>query len=192
MMPARRIFAEKRRYIYPLVGVLLLNIALLVAVVVPLSKKVQGGAQAAQQAAVALAAAKKDHAAARATVTGKAAADEELKKFYDAVLPANLSRAREITFLKISGLAEKAHLVVGNRKQKPTQDRDSTLGKLTVEQTLIGEYADLRKFIYDLETTPEFLILENIALSSQGGDADGELRMDVRISTYYRAGSNDH
>ena len=190
MTPARRILAEKRRYIYPLVGALLLNAVLLGVVVMPLSRKVQGGEQAAQEAAVALAAARKDHTAARATVTGKAAADEELKKFYEAVLPASQGRANRLTFLKIDELARNANLVLGRRNTKPSQDRDSALGKLTIEQTLIGEYADIRQFIYDLETAPEFLILENVALSSQGAENGGALRMDVRVSTYYWAGSN--
>ena len=190
MMPARRIYDEKRRYIYPLLGALLINAALLGFVVLPLSRKVEGGEQAAREAAKALDAAKKDHHAARATVTGKASADVELKKFYSAVLPADWSRARGITFLKISELAGNSNLTLGRGLTKQSQGKESTLGKLTVEQTLIGEYADIRQFIYDLETAPEFLILENVALSAQGDDNGGPLRLDVRISTYYRAGAD--
>jgi hypothetical protein len=107
MTPARRILAEKRRYIYPLVGALLLNIALLLVVVLPLSRKVQGGEQAAQQAAMAHAAANKDFQAARATVSGKSSADGELKKFYSAVLPTDMSQARR-TMFKVSEMVRNA------------------------------------------------------------------------------------
>ena len=96
MTPVRRILSEKKRYIYPLAGALLLNAVLLTAVVWPLSKKVQGGELTAREAAVAHANARKDHAAARATVTGKDSADEELKKFYSAVLPVDHSQARRV------------------------------------------------------------------------------------------------
>ena len=51
MMPTRRVFAEKRRYIYPIVGALLLNIVLLAVVVYPLSKKVEGAGKSAYQLA---------------------------------------------------------------------------------------------------------------------------------------------
>jgi Tfp pilus assembly protein PilO len=191
MTPARRILAEKRRYIYPLVGALLLNIALLLVVVLPLSRKVQGGEQAAQQAAMAHAAANKDFQAARATVTGKSSADGELKKFYSAVLPTDMSQARR-TMFKVSELARNANLSLGRSSTKESQDRDSSLGKLTNDLTLTGQYRDIRQFIYDLETSPEFLVLEHVGLSSQGTDGGGALRMDVRVATYYRAGGNDH
>ena len=191
MTSTRRILAEKRRYIYPLVGALLLNIALLLVVVLPLSRKVQGGEQAAQQAAMAHAAANKDFQAARATVTGKSSADGELKKFYSTVLPTDMSQARR-TMFKVSELARNATLSLGRSSTKESQDRDSSLGKLTNDLTLTGQYRDIRQFIYDLETSPEFLVLEHVGLSSQGTEGGGALRMDVRVATYYRAGGNDH
>ena len=191
MTPTRRIFAEKRRYIYPIVGALLLNVVLLAVVVYPLSKKVQGGELTAQQAQLAHAAANKDFQAARATVTGKSSADGELKKFYSAVLPTDMSQARR-TMFKVSELARNANLAHGRAATKVSQDRDSSLGKLTTELTLTGQYRDIRQFIYDLETSPEFLVLEHVGLSSQGTEGGGALRMDVRVATYYRAGTNDH
>jgi len=191
MTPTRRILAEKRRYIYPLVGALLLNIALLLVVVLPLSRKVQGGELSAQQAAMAHAAANKDFQAARATVTGKSSADGELKKFYSAVLPTDMSQARR-TMFKVNELARNANLTLGRSNTKPSQERDSSLGKLTNDLTVTGQYRDIRQFIYDLETSPEFLVLENVGLSSQGTEGGGALRMDVRVATYYRAGGNDH
>jgi Tfp pilus assembly protein PilO len=187
MTPTRRIFAEKRRYIYPLLGALILNAVLLAAVVWPLSKKVQGGEQAAQEAQLAHANAQKDFAAARATVTGKSAADGELKKFYSAVLPTDMSQARRLIF-KVSDVARNANLTLGRGAIKPSHDRDSALGKLTNDQTLTGQYRDIRQFIYDLETAPEFLVLENVALSSPGTEGGGVLRLDVRVATYFRAG----
>jgi Tfp pilus assembly protein PilO len=72
---------------------------------------------------------------------------------------------------------------------EPTQVRDSALAKLTVEQVLIGQYRDIRQFIYHLETSPDFLILENVALS-QGREGSGQLVLNVRVATYYHAGSH--
>jgi Tfp pilus assembly protein PilO len=190
MTLARRILAEKQRYIYPIAGALILNVVLLGFVVLPLSRKVRGGEQAAQEAAAALAVARKDFAAARATVTGKDSADAELKKFYNAVLPADLSEARRLAF-KVSELARDANLTQGRGIATPSRERDSALGKLTIEQTLIGQYRDIRQFIYELETAPEFLILENVALAAQGGEGSTALRLDVRVATYYRASDGD-
>lgn len=190
MTLARRILVEKRHYIYPMAAALVLNALLLAAVVLPLSRRVEGGEQAAQAAAATLAAARRDYNAARATVSGKDSADVELTKFYSAVLPPDQSAARRITF-RLTDMAMKASLTLGRATTKPSQARDSSLGKLTVEQTVSGQYRNLRQFIYDLETSPEFLILENVSLS-QGQAEGGALVMSVRVATYYRAAGDEH
>jgi Tfp pilus assembly protein PilO len=87
-------------------------------------------------------------------------------------------------------MARKANLTAGRANASPSRRRDSALGKLTVEQRLTGPYRSLRQFIYDLETSPEFLILENVALS-QGSEGSGALVMNVRVATYFRAGGDE-
>lgn len=191
MTTARRIFAEKRRLIYPLITAIVLNLALYAAVIYPLSLKEAGGERAAQLADAQLKAARRDYESARATATGKVAADAELEKFYTAVLPPDQSAARRITFLKIEQLAKAAHVTVLNRQFDPKPERDSTLGKLSIAIALTGQYRDVRRFIYDLETAPEFLILENVALQ-QGAENDRGLSVNIKVATYYRAGPDEH
>ena len=68
MIPTRRVFTEKRSLIIPILLALVVNIALYVILVYPLSQKVAGGEEQAQISSSALEAAKRDYAAARATV----------------------------------------------------------------------------------------------------------------------------
>jgi Tfp pilus assembly protein PilO len=91
----------------------------------------------------------------------------------------------------LTEMARRANLTPGRAGMSPSQTRESALGKLTVTQTLTGPYRSLRQFIYDLETSPEFLILEHVALS-QGSEGSGALVMNVRVATYFRAGGNEH
>ena len=189
MTLARRIFDEKRRLIYPLIAALVLNAAVFAAVVYPLSVKVSRGESDARAASTALAAARRDYQSARATVTGKAAVDQELAKFYSAVLPPDQSAARRITYLKIDQLARAADVTPERRSYEPNQERGSHLGKLTTTVVLTGEYENIRQFIYQLETAPEFLILENVSLS-QGADSDTVLNVTAQVATYYRAGGD--
>lgn len=189
MSLARRILDEKRRLIYPIAGVLLINAAVFAAVVYPLSLKVAAGEQSANAAALELTAARKDYESARATVAGKAAADAELKKFYGAVLPPDDSAARRITYLQIYQLAKKANLNYERAANEVTRERDSTLGKLTTTVALSGEYRNIRRFIHELETAPDFLILENVAVS-QGTENGTGLNVTVRVATYYQAGGD--
>ena len=189
MTLTRRIIHEKRRYIYPLAAALVLNAILLVAVVMPLSRKVEGGEASAQRAAAALTAARTDYDAARATVTGKDAADTELKKFYGEVLPVDQSQARRVLY-KVQEMARKANVSsAGAARTAIVQRRESALGKMIVTHSLVGPYRSLRQFIYDLETSPEFLILENVTLA-QTGQA-GAVEMKAEVATYYRAGDDE-
>jgi hypothetical protein len=185
----RRIFAEKQRLIYPLIGVVLVNLALFVAVVYPLSLKVANGERDAQNAASARRAAQAEYDAARATATGKVTADAELKKFYSAVLPPDLSAARRLLYAKIDKLESSSNVRPGRKDFEETQQRGSQLGKLTANVVLTGEYRDIRRFIHDLETSPEFLVIENVAVS-QGSERDRGLTVAVKVATYFRMGND--
>lgn len=189
MTQARRILAEKRALILPVALGLVVNIALYAIVVYPLSKKVAGGEQEAQASSAALDAARRDYAAARATIAGKGQADLELQKFYNGVLPPDISGARRITFLRMEQLAQQCSLRLERETSDPKALRDSQLVKFTYTASLSGEYRNIRRFIHELETAPEFLVLENVELSQSEVENRG-LNVDVQIATYYRAAGN--
>src|SRR3954471_22683729 len=188
-MSAARIFQEKRALIWPVLAALVVNVVVYAIVVYPLSQKVAGGEQAAQASAAALAAARRDYAAARATVSGKSQADVELQKFYGDVLPPDLGGARRITFLRIEQLATQAGLRLERETSSPQLQRESQLAKFTYTAALSGEYKNIRRFIHELETAPEFLVLENVQLSQNETESRG-INVTVQIATYYRTGSN--
>ena len=189
MSTVRRVLAEKRRLIVPVAVALLVNVALYAVVVYPLSKKVAGDEQEAESAAAALKAARRDFAAAQATVAGKGQADQELRTFYSEVLPPDVSGARRITFLRIEQLAQKCNLRVERVTSLPKPQSDSNLVKFIYKASLSGEYRNIRRFIHELETAPEFLVLENVDLR-QSEVENRALNVEMEIATYYRAGAN--
>ena len=189
MTDARRVFTEKRRLILPIAVVLIVNVALFAIVLYPLSKKVAGGEQEAQAATTTLNAAKRDYQQARAMVSGKGQADQELHKFYSNVLPPDMSAARRMLFLRIDQLAHQCSLRLERETSDPKAQRDSQLMKFTYRAALSGEYRNIRRFIHELETAPEFLVLENVELTQSEIENRG-LNVNVEIATYYRAGAN--
>lgn len=189
MIPTSRVFTEKRSLIVPLLIAVIVNIALYVIVVYPLSQKVAGGEQAAKASSAALDAAKRDYDQARATVAGKGQADEELRKFYSEVLPPDIGGARRITFLRMEQLARQCGLRLERETSDPKPERDSQLVKFTYTASLSGEYRNIRRFIHELETAPEFLVLENVELSQSETENRG-LNVNMQIATYYRAAGN--
>jgi Tfp pilus assembly protein PilO len=189
MADIKRIVAEHRRAVWLIAGALILNAALLALVVLPLSQRVRGGEQQSQSAMSELTNARRDFNAARATVTGKGQADSELKKFYQEVLPPDQSGARRILYLSIDQLARKSNLTVVRYNFDPETDRRSSLHKLTMTLNLEGEYNNIRRFIHQLETSPEFRVLESVALA-QGEEGERGLSVTALVSTYFRTGGN--
>lgn len=181
----KRIVTERRRVMAPLAAGLLLNIAAYAAVVYPLSLRVAAAERRASSARQALKDAQQRYADARATLTGKARADQELRKFYDEVLPANLTGARRITYGPLDRLARQAGLRSEQRTMQEDQERKSLLRRLRMKLVLEGEYRDMRRFIHQLETAPQFVVIEAVELVQP--EAKGPLVLTMEVSTYYRS-----
>ncbi len=189
-MNLQRVMAEKRRLIVPLV-VAIIGSALLYAVVVyPLGRQVTAAEEEARVQREQLNRARLDYQLAKATVTGKQQADAALQKFYKDVLPADQAIARKLTYTRLAQLAKQANVTLEHGTNAVKHEKGSGLSKLTTTYTLTGDYRNVRRFIYSLETAPEFILLENIALSSSTGDQPQNrgLSMNLEIATYFRSG----
>jgi hypothetical protein len=188
-MTMARVLSEKRRIGVPLAIAVLANVVLYAVVVFPLGRQVASAELEANAQHDLLNRARQDHRAAKATVAGKQQADAALQKFYKEVLPANSSAARTLTYKRLSQLAEEANVRLEQGANSVEHEKGSTLSKSTTTYTLQGDYRNVRRFIYSLETIPEFVVLENIALTSPGEQAAGRgLAMRLEIATYFRSG----
>lgn len=185
MTDVGRIVSENRRAVWILAAGLALNIVLYAAVVYPLSGRVQSEQEQAGQATTELVAAQRAYAAARGTVTGKRQADEELDRFYRDVLPSDLSGARRTLFPNVERIARGANLTLYDSQIAPEPAGDGELRKLTITLNLAGEYDDIRRFIHELETAPEFLALESLSVT-QIEEGERALNVTARVATYYR------
>jgi len=186
MSLARRILSEKRGAVIPLVVALLINVGVYALVVYPLGVKSATAADRAAAAASARQAAERDMASAGALVAGKARADEELATFYQKVLPSDSDEARRITYARLPALARKANMKFTERHVEiDTQtQKDSQLGRVRTRIVLEGDYQNVRQFLYELETTPEFIIVDDVTLAQ--ADATRPLVLTLELSTYYR------
>ncbi len=183
----RRVVQEHKRAIYPLGIALLLNLLAYGAVVYPLSQRVANIEERDRAAETALAAARAEYARASGTVSGKDRAAKELETFYARVLPSDVAGARRLTTLRLQQLARQSDLATDTaRVSEVANRRDSTLKGLRVEMTLTGTYPAVRAFLYQLETAPEFVVIDNVQLT-EGADSQGILRISVEVSTYYRS-----
>ena len=188
-LPLRRMFDEKRRMVIPVLAGLALNVVLFVAVVYPLSVRMRSAEARAQAAAQELQAAERDDAEARGLTQGRDRTYQALKAFYTDVLPSRPAEARQATFSRLTQLAEQHNLEQSRRSTDPTQERDSTLARVQISMTLQGNYEDIRRFIYQLESGSDFIVIDSISLR-QGVEAGAPLTLALALSTYYLAEPN--
>lgn len=185
----QRILREKRAIALPLALALMANVAAYFLVVRPRAVKATGAADRAAAAKLAVSGAERDLAQAQALVAGKAKADEELSAFYQKVLPADQDAAINITYTTLPALARNNRVKWSQRRYDPEPPTpEKPLGHVSITMLLQGEYENLRAFIYELESAPQFIILDDLTLSESKGNEP--LSLTLRMSTYYKLAGN--
>ena len=186
-LPLKRILAEKRRLAVPVLGGLALNALVYAGVIYPFAARVRTTEARADAANQQLLGAQKDDAAARGLEQGRDRTNAALKTFYKDILPPNVAQARQATFLRLAQLAEQHNLQRAQRDHGIDDDKESTLRRMRMTMSLQGEYDDIRRFVYQVESGSDFIVIDSIALR-QGSEAGSRLTLDLTLSTYYRAG----
>ena len=188
-MTWRRIFAERRSLLVPLFALLIIDGVLLGAVVFPLRSSVASAEQDAAAAQSTLAQANQRMKMMQAAQTSRDRAEKELATFYGSVLPKGQVEASRILLVEIARLARENNLRLGARAWEPEKVKDSDLQRLTGKVDLTGDYGAILRFIYDVETSEQFLVINSISLAQatrQVGGASGALQLSIEMGTYYR------
>ena len=183
----QRVLAEHRRVVYALAAGIVINILVFAFLVYPLQSDVANVEQRTRAAESALAAAQAEFGRADGALTGKDRALKELDTFYRSVLAKDLTGARRLTFARLAQLAAKSSLDFERRRYEPVVERGSNLTRLKVSMELMGNYADVRDFIHEIESSPEFVVIDEINLA-EGSQGDSMLRLTLQLSTYFRTG----
>jgi Tfp pilus assembly protein PilO len=184
----RRVIAEHRRVVAPLGALLAINALVYAFGVYPLARRVANIEQRERAAETSLAQARGEHDAAAGALTGKEQATVELATFYKDVLPADYPGARRLTYLRLAQLARESGLRMRNYSSEIDDRREnSTLERVEIQINLEGDYGDIRAFLYQLDTAPEFVVIDDVRLREGGTEAGGVLDLTMQLSTYYRA-----
>jgi Tfp pilus assembly protein PilO len=185
----RRVFQERRTILLPLVVVVLANVGVLVLGVLPMRQSVAGLREERTQAAFNLSLARLIEKQAKNARGSKERADVELKKFYTEYLPGDFSSARRLVAMQfLADAAKEAGLTIQRGQAEPSDLKDSQLQRVTAKVTLSGDYNNIRRFLYAVETAPEFVIIERVALaqaSNQQSSKGDALDVTIDVATYY-------
>ena len=186
----KRVLVETRAIAIPLAAVLVANVLVFVLIVYPKGQQQAATVDRARAAIGSRQAAERELKSARELVEGKARAAQELATFYDKVLPVDLPAARRLTYATLPALARKTGVTEAERHTEvdTAVAKDARLGRLKIRMLLQGDYEHLRQFIYELESDPAFVIIDDVTLSQ--GDPAKPLTLTVELSAYYRLGAN--
>jgi hypothetical protein len=186
MSIVRRVFSERRAVLVPLTLFLVINVLVLALVVWPLRRTVAGAQEAQYQAAQSVEAARKLESQIKGQRASKELADIELRKFYGEILPKDYRGAIGVTNFFLNGVAQSTRVTFRAGSWDREQVRESQLNKLTGQVTLIGEYANIRRFLYEVETAEEFVVIESVELSQASAlQNENQLELALVVATYF-------
>jgi Tfp pilus assembly protein PilO len=112
-------------------------------------------------------------------------ADQELKQFYSEVLPPSHAAARNLLYLQLRTIAQQNGLQFSSGSFNLKTVDDSSLISLGSTVSLNGDYSNIRRFLYDLETAEEFFIVQSVKLGPSTRKEGGALEVLLGVNTYY-------
>jgi len=184
----RRIYLERRAVVLPLALVLASNVAVLALGVLPLRQHVASLQTEQSDAAHNLLLARSAEKRAKDAMASKQVADQQLRQFYSEILPVDYSAASKLVGDFLQGRARESGLVMQRAQAELADVKDSQLKRVIGKVTLRGDYQNIRKFLYAVETAPEFVIIDRMTLN-QASDAkassSGALEITLDVTTYY-------
>ena len=103
-------------------------------------------------------------------------------------MPAPSGAAVPIEDIRYDSEVMRGFIAFSRAVASPETVRGSELTRLQVSADLEGRYRDIRAFLYDLETSQDFVIIDSIVLG-EGEEASSPLNLTLHVSTNFRGGA---
>jgi Tfp pilus assembly protein PilO len=184
----RRVYREQRAVTLPVVVLLAINLGVLALGVAPLKQHVSSLEGERSDAQHNLQLARLAEQRAKNEVASKQLALQQLRQFYSAILPTDYASASKLVGDFLQARARETGLVIQRSQAELDDVKDSRLKRVVGKVTLRGDYSNIRKFLYAVETAEEFVIVDRIALnqaSDMRSSASGVLEITLDVTTFY-------
>lgn len=180
--------------ILPLAILIIANVTVLALLVLPGERRVTSMTERVEQSRHEAALAQLTLTKVKDQKTSKALAEQQLKKFYEEILPADSRQAQNMTNFALERLARESGVIEKNGQTNYEPVKESRLEHWTSRVVLDGSYPNIRRFLYALEMARPFVVIEKVELSpsNESGMAAGSqgntIEVTLEISTYYLVG----
>jgi len=184
----RRVYREQRAVTLPVLVLLAANVGVLALGVAPLKRSVTGLETEREDARHNLQLARLAEQRARNEVASKQTAIEQLRRFYSGILPTDYASASKLVGDFLQARARETGLVMQRSQAELAEVKDSRLKRVIGKVTLRGDYTNIRKFLYAVETAPEFVIVDRVTLNQAAdmrSSASGVLDITLDVTTFY-------
>ncbi len=178
----KRALFKNRKVLGLLGGLFLVNFIAYGCAIYPLSQRVKNFEKEDGNSELTLQAARQEHEAVFAILAGKEQVARELNKFYFEVLPIDFNAARQLAYLRLDELSRKTNLRSERRMYAPVEKQGSVLTGLSSEVLLRGSYQNIRNFLYELEVSEEFILIDGLSLNVEEENA---LAVRLQLSTFF-------
>lgn len=81
--------------------------------------------------------------------------------------------------------AERLNLLINSVSYQSSPLKGSGFVQVRVSMPVTGSYADIKRFVYDLETSPRFFIIENLSLGSGRGE-EGDISLNLTVAAHFK------
>lgn len=181
----RRVLSDKRGLVASVTLLLLADLVIYGLAVAPWSNRMVEVEAQVTTAETQLAETRRSHKTAALADEVRVSTDRGLRYFYGDVLPEGLPEARSLLSPFLETLADDAGLVLERRNNVLEREAGNLLTRLSTTMVLSGDYESIRHLIFTLETSGEFILIEEIVLG-QADESSGRLVLTLSASTYFR------
>ena len=175
----------RRRLLPAFLALLALNLLVLVAWTIPRSLRLKSATARVEEARRAAEHERARAGEARERAAAIAANTRDLKTFYEEVIGTESAQLLP-TLREIEAMANAPGLTAGPRSFNREEVEDLPLERVSVVLPLGGSYAQLVRFLREVERSPRFLTVDRVSLQ---GKAGREASLQVEISLFMSTGA---
>ena len=107
------------------------------------------------------------------------------------MLPSDRANSVRLVLFWVERAARDARVQFQSSVADQQDMHESRLQRISCHLTLRGDYQDIRRFLYNLETAQQFIVVEKVELAQQGNsqqNTNGQLEVGLDVATYFLGG----
>lgn len=121
--------------------------------------------------------------------TRRASLNKEIREADAANAGHGISLPKWEDFTRVMGevykKAERLDLALASVSYQPLSMKESSIVKIAVTMPVKGSYSDIKRFIYELETSPKYFIIDSLSLAGDKGEGES-ISLNLSVTAHFK------